>query len=85
MFLQGVGDEEQFLLEAEGAGMRDALDEEAAWVVERRQPLGKRARRGVVERPGGNYVEPSRCARALPQHGGRQAVSPPTRFLPFPC
>ena len=48
VLLQGIRDEEQFVLEAKGAGVGHPLDQEVAGVLERRQVLGKRARGGGV-------------------------------------
>ena len=44
VLLQGIGDEEQLVFQPEGAGVRHALDQEVAGVLERRQALGKGAR-----------------------------------------
>jgi hypothetical protein len=49
---EGVGDEEQALLEAEGPGVGDALDEEVPRIVDRQEPRIVRARRRLVERRG---------------------------------
>jgi hypothetical protein len=40
LLFEGVGDEEQFVFEPEGAGVGDALDQEVARILERRQLLG---------------------------------------------
>ena len=46
VLLERVGDEEQALLEAEGAGVGDALDDEVAGILDRRAGLpGTRAGR----------------------------------------
>lgn len=50
MLFQGVREEEQFVLEANGADMRDALHPEVPWVFEWRQHGGKRTRRGGIAR-----------------------------------
>ena len=50
MFFQSVREEEQFVLEANGAGMRDTLHLEMPRVFERRQHGGKRTRRGGIAR-----------------------------------
>lgn len=38
MLLEGVGDEQQAVFEAEGARVGDALDEEVSWILQRRKP-----------------------------------------------
>ena len=50
MLLERVGDEEQAPLEAKGAGIGDALDDEVPGIVDRRQGAGVLARGGPVER-----------------------------------
>ena len=52
MLLERVGDEEQFVLEPEGAGVGDPLDWEVAGVLERRQAFRKGPERGGVTRAG---------------------------------
>lgn len=45
VLFERVGDEEQLVFEPERARVRNALDQEVAGVLERRQAFGKRARR----------------------------------------
>jgi hypothetical protein len=67
---EGVGDEEQPLLEAEGAGVRDALDEEVPRILDGEEAGIVRARRGSVERgrraAAQVLVGPLLVVRALP-------------------
>jgi len=44
VLFDGVGDEEQLVVEPEGAGVGDSLDQEVPRILERRQALGKGAR-----------------------------------------
>jgi hypothetical protein len=46
---EGVGDEEQALLEPKGPGVGDALDEKVARILDRREPGVVRARRWPVQ------------------------------------
>ena len=48
VLLQGIGDKQQPVLEAEGAGVGDPLHQEMAGVLERRQVLGIEPGREVV-------------------------------------
>ena len=50
MLLERVGDEEQAPLEAKGAGIGDALDDEVPGIFDRRQGAGVLAGGGPVER-----------------------------------
>jgi len=50
VLLQGIGDEQGPVLEAEGARVRDPLHEKVARILERRQLLRERPRRGPIER-----------------------------------
>jgi hypothetical protein len=47
MLFERIGDEEQFVLEPEGAGVGDALDEEVTRILERGKLVGKGARTRV--------------------------------------
>jgi hypothetical protein len=57
VLLQGIGDEQQSVLETERAGVRDALDEEMPRVLARRDLAGKRPRRRAVAGGWGTAAE----------------------------
>src|SRR2546427_8474270 len=48
MLLQGIGDEQQPVFEAERAGVSDPFDQEVSGILQRGQVLGIRAGRDVV-------------------------------------
>lgn len=48
MLLQGIGDEQQSVLETERPGIRHALHQEVAGILERGELLGKRPRGGAI-------------------------------------
>jgi hypothetical protein len=50
VLLQGIREEEEPCLEADGAGIGDALDEEVSGIFDGRQESGVRARRGGIAR-----------------------------------
>jgi len=50
MLLEGVGDEQQALFEADGAGVGDPFDDEVPGILDGRQGAGVRARGGAVAR-----------------------------------
>ncbi len=50
VLLEGVGDEHKPFLEPDRPGVGDALDDEVAGILDRRQGVGIRARGGPVER-----------------------------------
>ena len=65
VLLQRVGDEEQFLLEPERPGVRDALHDEMAGILDRGQDSGIGARGGPVE--GGRGTQPGPDILELPE------------------
>lgn len=64
MLLEGVGDEEEFVLESERPGAGDPFDDEVPRILQRRQLLGKAAERRTVVRAG----------RLAPEGGMRSLV-----------
>jgi len=75
MLLQGVGDEEQLVLEPERAGVGDALDQEVARVLEGREAVGQRAWGQVVA--GAGRLAPEGRVRALVVVEGAEAIERP--------
>jgi hypothetical protein len=57
MLLEGVGDEQQPVFEAECARVGDALDEKVSWIIQRRELLWERPGRGAVDRSRGTAGE----------------------------
>ena len=57
VWVQRLGDEEQLVLEPERPGVRDALDEEVARILDGRRRPGIRTARGPIARRGRRAVE----------------------------
>ena len=57
VLLERVGDEQQPLLEADGAGVGHALDDQVPGILDRRQGTGVRARSGAVARRRGLIMQ----------------------------